>query len=279
MIFVGRISVVTVRHGEHGGLSEVRKRMDAGPEHLRLDRMRCARSPFAWSTATSVTNLIRTDIDSIESSTFAPGLARHRTDPICSSGKWSVAPVRESISTAFSTPDRARPHSKKCELLFDVADHQTGRRPDRADDMLQQLNCRPRSPRSACSQKHAQDIAWAGYHRSHHDRGHLWHELSLHARADSGGVTDSDRQDGRPLSFLYHVFRNRNWLWLRVGEQTQKLQILRRGGGLCRSPPWAWCEWSGSHRVRRRTASLAVSKPMTDCPMATLDSAGTLATN
>ena len=28
--------VVTVRHGEHGGLADVRKRMDADPEHLRL---------------------------------------------------------------------------------------------------------------------------------------------------------------------------------------------------------------------------------------------------
>jgi magnesium transporter len=36
MIFVGKDFVITVRHGEHGGLSEVRKRMDADPEHMRL---------------------------------------------------------------------------------------------------------------------------------------------------------------------------------------------------------------------------------------------------
>ena len=36
MIFVGKDFVVTVRHGEHGGLHDVRKRMDADPEHLRL---------------------------------------------------------------------------------------------------------------------------------------------------------------------------------------------------------------------------------------------------
>src|SRR4029077_175512 len=34
MIFVGTDFVITVRHGEHGGLSEVRKRMDSDPEHL-----------------------------------------------------------------------------------------------------------------------------------------------------------------------------------------------------------------------------------------------------
>ena len=32
MVFVGNDFVVTVRHGEHGGLSDVRKRMDADPE-------------------------------------------------------------------------------------------------------------------------------------------------------------------------------------------------------------------------------------------------------
>ncbi|MGO9383532.1 MAG: CorA family divalent cation transporter, partial [Mycobacterium sp.] len=36
MVFVGKDFVVTVRHGEHGGLSQVRKRMDADPEQLRL---------------------------------------------------------------------------------------------------------------------------------------------------------------------------------------------------------------------------------------------------
>jgi len=36
MIFVGKDFVVTVRHGEHGGLSEVRKRMDGDPDQLRL---------------------------------------------------------------------------------------------------------------------------------------------------------------------------------------------------------------------------------------------------
>ena len=54
MVFVGKDFVVTVRHGEHGGLSEVRKRMDADPEQLRWDRTRsCTPSPTTWSTTTS----------------------------------------------------------------------------------------------------------------------------------------------------------------------------------------------------------------------------------
>src|ERR1700751_214491 len=35
MVFVGKDFVVTVRHGQHGGLSEVRKQMEADPEQLR----------------------------------------------------------------------------------------------------------------------------------------------------------------------------------------------------------------------------------------------------
>jgi magnesium transporter len=79
MIFVNGDFVVTVRHGEHGGLSDVRKRMDSDPEHMRL-------GPFAVMHAIAdnvvdhyldVTNLMATDIDAIEEVAFAPG---HRTE-------------------------------------------------------------------------------------------------------------------------------------------------------------------------------------------------------
>src|ERR1700733_13273979 len=36
MVFVGKDFVITVRHGEHGGLADVRKRMEADPDQLRL---------------------------------------------------------------------------------------------------------------------------------------------------------------------------------------------------------------------------------------------------
>jgi magnesium transporter len=79
MIFVGKEFVVTVRHGEHGGLAEVRKRMDADPELTRL-------GPYAVMHAIAdhvvdhyleVTYLMEKDIDAIEEVAFAPG---HRTD-------------------------------------------------------------------------------------------------------------------------------------------------------------------------------------------------------
>src|SRR5580693_7790507 len=78
MIFVNGDFVVTVRHGEHGRLTDVRKRLDADPEQMRL-------GPFAVMHAIAdtvvdhyleVTDLMAVDIDAIEEVAFAPG---HRT--------------------------------------------------------------------------------------------------------------------------------------------------------------------------------------------------------
>src|SRR6202045_4704741 len=83
MIFVNGDFVVTVRHGEHGGLSDVRNRMDADPEQMRL-------GPFAVSHAIAdtggahyldVTNLIAADNAAIEEVAFLPG-PRTEIEPI-----------------------------------------------------------------------------------------------------------------------------------------------------------------------------------------------------
>src|SRR6202171_3511187 len=72
MIFVGADFVVTVRHGEHGGLAGVRKRMDASPAIMKL-------GPYAIMHAIAdhvvdgyldVTDLIETDIDAMEEDIF-----------------------------------------------------------------------------------------------------------------------------------------------------------------------------------------------------------------
>jgi len=74
MIFVGADFVVTVRHGEHGGLAGVRKRMDASPAIMKL-------GPYAIMHAIAdhvvdgyldVTDLIETDIDAMEEDIFSP---------------------------------------------------------------------------------------------------------------------------------------------------------------------------------------------------------------
>jgi magnesium transporter len=74
MIFVGGDFVVTVRHGEHGGLAGVRKRLDASPAILKL-------GPYAIMHAIAdhvvdgyldVTDLVETDIDAMEEEIFSP---------------------------------------------------------------------------------------------------------------------------------------------------------------------------------------------------------------
>ncbi len=82
MVFVGPDFVVTVRHGEHGGLAGVRKRLDASPHLLTL-------GPYAVMYAIAdhivdgylaVTDSIETDIDAIEEDVFSPQI---RTDIEC----------------------------------------------------------------------------------------------------------------------------------------------------------------------------------------------------
>ncbi|WP_343710363.1 magnesium/cobalt transporter CorA [Mycobacterium sp.] len=130
MIFVGRDFVVTVRHGEHGGLSYVRKRMDANPEHMR-------RGPFAVMHAIAdyvvdhyleVTSLMETDIDAIEEVAFAPG-QRTDVEPIYQL-KREVVELRRCV-TPLSVPfQRMQTEHKDLiakevrRYLRDVADHQ-----------------------------------------------------------------------------------------------------------------------------------------------------------
>ncbi|MDT7754437.1 MAG: magnesium transporter [Mycobacterium sp.] len=74
MIFVGPDFVVTVRHGDHGGLAGVRKRMDSTPSN-------CALGPYAVLHAIAdhvvdhyleVTDLVEYDIDAMEENVFSP---------------------------------------------------------------------------------------------------------------------------------------------------------------------------------------------------------------
>ena len=74
MVFVGPDFVVTVRHGDHGGLASVRKRMDTTPAN-------CALGPYAVLHAIAdhvvdhyleVTDLVETDVDAMEQNVFSP---------------------------------------------------------------------------------------------------------------------------------------------------------------------------------------------------------------
>ncbi len=131
MIFVGRDFVVTVRHGEHGGLSDVRKRMDANPEQMQL-------GPYAVMHAIAdhvvdhyleVTGLMLSDIDSIEALAFAPS-RRLDVEPIYLL-KREVVELRRCVSPLSLAFHRMQVENKDViskevrRYLRDVADHQS----------------------------------------------------------------------------------------------------------------------------------------------------------
>ncbi|GJF17695.1 magnesium transport protein CorA [Mycolicibacterium cyprinidarum] len=74
MIFVGPDFVVTVRHGEHGGLAGVRKRLEAAPATLQLGpySVMHAIADSVVDTYLDVTELIETDVDTMEEDIFSP---------------------------------------------------------------------------------------------------------------------------------------------------------------------------------------------------------------
>ncbi|MCU6545715.1 hypothetical protein NLK89_27305, partial [Klebsiella pneumoniae] len=147
MIFVGKDFVVTVRHGEHGGLSEVRKRMDADTEHLRLGpyAVMHAIADYVVDHYLEVTNLMETDIDSIEEVAFAPG-RKLDIEPIYLL-KREVVELRRCVNPLSTAFQRMQTESKDLiskevrRYLRDVADHQTEAADQIAsyDDMLNSL--------------------------------------------------------------------------------------------------------------------------------------------
>ncbi len=74
MVFVGPDFVVTVRHGEHSGLADVRKRLDASPAILKLGpyAVMHAIADHVVDSYLDVTDLIESDIDAMEEDIFSP---------------------------------------------------------------------------------------------------------------------------------------------------------------------------------------------------------------
>jgi magnesium transporter len=74
MVFVGSDFVVTVRHGEHGELAGVRKRLEASPAILKLGpyAIMHAIADHVVDSYLDVTDLIETDIDAMEEDIFSP---------------------------------------------------------------------------------------------------------------------------------------------------------------------------------------------------------------
>ena len=147
MVFVGKDFVVTVRHGEHGGLSEVRRRMEANPEQLRL-------GPYSVMHAIAhevvnhyleVSHLVEADIDSIEEVAFAPG-RKLDVEPIYLL-KREVVELRRCVNPLSGAFHRIQVENKDLiskevrRYLRDLADHHSEAAEHIAsyDDMLNSL--------------------------------------------------------------------------------------------------------------------------------------------
>jgi magnesium transporter len=147
MIFVGTDFVVTVRHGEHGGLHEVRKRMDSDPEHLRLGpyAVMHAIADYVVDHYLGVTSLMEDDVDAIEVVAFAPG-RKIDVEPIYLL-KREVVELRRCVAPLSGAFGRMQVENKDLinkevrRYLRDVADHQTQAAEQIAsyDDMLNSL--------------------------------------------------------------------------------------------------------------------------------------------
>lgn len=74
MIFVGPDFVATVRHGDHSGLAGVRKRLEASPAILKLGpyAIMHAIADHVVDSYLDVTDLVETDIDTMEEDIFSP---------------------------------------------------------------------------------------------------------------------------------------------------------------------------------------------------------------
>jgi magnesium transporter len=74
MVFVGRDFVVTVRHGDHTGLADVRKSLEAQPDQLRMgpSAVMHAIADHVVDSYRWVTGAMEADVDAIEETTFSP---------------------------------------------------------------------------------------------------------------------------------------------------------------------------------------------------------------
>ncbi len=130
MVFVGADFVVTVRHGEHTGLAEVRRHLEGEPAQLAL-------GPYAVMHAVAdhvvdsyrwVAEAMEADIDAVEQDTFA---ANTKTDiePIyllkreVVEMRRAVAPLTEALAR-MNTDYRDLLSKEILRYMRDVQDHQ-----------------------------------------------------------------------------------------------------------------------------------------------------------
>lgn len=147
MVFVGKNFVVTVRHGEHSGLSQVRKSMEANAEQLRLGpyAVMHAIADYVVDHYLEVTNLMEDDVDSIEVVAFSPA-RKIDVEPIYLL-KREVVELRRCVNPLGVAFQRMQAENKDLiskevrRYLRDAADHhsEAADRIASYDDMLNSL--------------------------------------------------------------------------------------------------------------------------------------------
>ena len=147
MVFTGLDFVVTVRHGDHTGLAEVRKGLEADPEQLRMGppAVMHAIADHVVDSYRWVTAAMEVDVDVIEENTFSP-TSNTDIEPIYLL-KREVVELRRAVSPL--TDDLERLISENHDLLSkeirrqmrDVLDHQilAADRISEYDEMLSSL--------------------------------------------------------------------------------------------------------------------------------------------
>jgi len=130
MVFVGSDFVVTVRHGDHTGLADVRKRLEADAVQLRLGppAVMHAVADHVVDSYRRVTAAMEADVDAIEETTFSP-TSKTDIEPIYLL-KREVVELRRAVSPL--TDDLEWLNTANNDLLVkevrrqmrDVLDHQ-----------------------------------------------------------------------------------------------------------------------------------------------------------
>ncbi|MCX9192576.1 magnesium and cobalt transport protein CorA [Carbonactinospora thermoautotrophica] len=129
MVFLGQDFVITVRHGEHGDLRSLRRRLEGEPELLAYgpSAVLYAVADRAVDDYLEVTGRLQDDIDEVENAVFSP---RRATDPErlyqlkreVMELKRAVAPLARPLRTLAERPIRLV-HPDIREYFRDVDDH------------------------------------------------------------------------------------------------------------------------------------------------------------
>jgi magnesium transporter len=131
MVMAGNEFVITVRHGDHTGLSGVRKQLEELPERLALgpSAVMHAVADHVVDTYIDVTAAVEHDVDALEENVFSPG-RRIEIEPVyllkreVMELRRAVDPLDAALRRLTSSDDKLIP--KEVRRYFrDVQDHHT----------------------------------------------------------------------------------------------------------------------------------------------------------